>query len=766
MADQEVEVAESYLSDRPLDGKLADLETVDLFGWGRHAERIAKAILVNSKETGFVVGLHGSWGSGKSTLMNFVEAKVKQLDESITVFRYNPWLYPEVNHVQNFFSELSKAIQFRGKGWHRSRLSVLLSRVANYTDAGGRVADGLRLVFLTIFLASFLGGTTGSATGGWQITLIVLSLLSLGLGTWSKALVGLACALSAPGAATKTLADLKNEINSNLKKSERRIVVLIDDIDRLRPDDICEVFQLVKNNGDLANVTYLLSFDKEIVQSVLSSEYVAQYQSFTDKIVQLEFGIPAPDRGQLERFFVNELDTLLRRLAGSEALDEQWDVERWSNNFHWHVRGFLHSVRDAKRVLNGIRLGLGLVLRDGRFEVDPVDFVLVEILRIQFPEIHDFLKHNKNLLIHTTIPTAIFPATDNEKQVLESRYETFLASLPDSAPRANIQELMGSLFPKLTTLGKLGASDYTPTDEERASSRICTEEAFDRFFIYGNYVGDLSNAFVRHVSERIRTRQNVLEMIDKLRGTDRLRYLVDQLKVRSVSLEERGLYLQNLLTFILDVSDYLPETDETIYTLPIRFFIVNTIRELLEFLPPESRAMVLQQAFAESSGLFGPIVLTAIISRGYDKDPQADHIIPPESIKNLVSAATSKGRRWLESDTLVTHRHMRAMLSCLLDWLEPADLKRALDRVTLDERHLKSFVTHFLIRSETRKMGAVAGRLEYRYDFEGMRKYCDLESIYSRVLSVDIKDTDSFEAKTAMELFKKEYPRYRTQQER
>ena len=64
----------------------------------------------------------------------------------------------------------------------------------------------------------------------------------------------------------KDIEKLKNEISATLRGQPKRILVMIDDIDRLTSEEIRQVFRAVKSVGDFPNVTYLLAVpDKQVV---------------------------------------------------------------------------------------------------------------------------------------------------------------------------------------------------------------------------------------------------------------------------------------------------------------------------------------------------------------------------------------------------------------------------------------------------------------------------------------------------------------------
>ncbi len=49
----------------------------DTLGLAPFAEQLATTIRALSAPTGYVIGLHGTWGSGKSTVLNFVSEYIR-----------------------------------------------------------------------------------------------------------------------------------------------------------------------------------------------------------------------------------------------------------------------------------------------------------------------------------------------------------------------------------------------------------------------------------------------------------------------------------------------------------------------------------------------------------------------------------------------------------------------------------------------------------------------------------------------------------------
>src|SRR5215217_7711531 len=88
---------ESQLSsDQPLDDP-AD----DRLGYALFAERLAASVQTMIPTRGLVIALYGAWGSGKSTVLGFVEHYLRQkpVGERALVVKFNPWWFARQENV-------------------------------------------------------------------------------------------------------------------------------------------------------------------------------------------------------------------------------------------------------------------------------------------------------------------------------------------------------------------------------------------------------------------------------------------------------------------------------------------------------------------------------------------------------------------------------------------------------------------------------------------------------------------------------------------
>lgn len=90
------------------------------------------------------------------------------------------------------------------------------------------------------------------------------------------------------------LQDIKNKIIEKMTEENLKIIVSIDDIDRLSEDEIIAVFQLVKALADFPKTIYLLAFDYDVVVKALGKVQHGDGKEYLEKVIQVPFEIPAP----------------------------------------------------------------------------------------------------------------------------------------------------------------------------------------------------------------------------------------------------------------------------------------------------------------------------------------------------------------------------------------------------------------------------------------------------------------------------------------
>ncbi|MEJ2442662.1 MAG: P-loop NTPase fold protein, partial [Exilibacterium sp.] len=121
------------------------------------------------------------------------------------------------------------------------------------------------------------------------------------------------------------LSQQKQKIENLLKNSKRKILVIIDDIDRLEAKEIMAIFRMVKSVADFPNVVYLLSFDKNLISNIVKDIQNADGKDYLEKIVQYNIDLPYPDPASILTLFGERIDPAIEEPGG-----KKWDKDRWS----------------------------------------------------------------------------------------------------------------------------------------------------------------------------------------------------------------------------------------------------------------------------------------------------------------------------------------------------------------------------------------------------------------------------------------------------
>lgn len=428
-------------SDDPLEGLSGDqLERAPL------VTRIVEAIeSLNREETSSVVALTGPWGSGKTSVLGAVEEALG--NRGVVVCTYTPWAFTSLDTaVRGFYSELREAFPEGADGSRRIRdaISGVIARTSNYGK------------FARVF------GIEGDEV----------------MNAAAEAIAG-----------DRSPDMVRKELTQLLKDQARRICVVIDDVDRLEPDELLLTFRLVRFLGRLPCVNYLLCFDEETLSDVLTrtglvGDSVSRARAYLEKMVQVRIDIPPLNAAQSVAMLNCQLDPVLERHKIEWTEDFGY---RFGELWQRCLKLYLDQPRSIKRLAVQADVGWAQIVG----EADPVDYLIATFLRTFEPALFEEIARRRDELVDPWV----YQWQHKESKERVDSWRKLVTALGVQHPDG-ILWILKETFPSL--------SDSAPAPAElRRNQRFGSVDYFNRFVSVGLQKDDLSDVQIRSAIEAL-----------------------------------------------------------------------------------------------------------------------------------------------------------------------------------------------------------------------------------------------------------------------
>ena len=173
---------------------------------------------------------------------------------------------------------------------------------------------------------------------------------------WVGTHIGIVCYEKKSKIITHSAAENKKIVKNILKTSSKihkpaKLIIIIDDIDRLDSNEIQEVFMLVKKNADFPNTLYLLAFDEEVVKKALIDKGTPEH-NYLDKIIQASLHVPAINPVQFAQYLSKNLHGVLAELPESAQKYRGGNDQYLKHVYNSGFDKLFTNIRDVKRFRN------------------------------------------------------------------------------------------------------------------------------------------------------------------------------------------------------------------------------------------------------------------------------------------------------------------------------------------------------------------------------------------------------------------------------
>ncbi|WP_243860615.1 KAP family P-loop NTPase fold protein [Bacillus thuringiensis] len=376
------------------------------------------------------IGFYGKWGSGKTSIFKMIKEKIEDENnkDEYLIFEFKPWYFGKEDHeiivefLEQLLSEIRKSNGFDPK---------IEKNIIKYSKAFSSVS--LRLPGITINLK--------------ETHSLIEELFSK---------------------KSQSIKDIKEAIEELLKNSDKKIVVFIDDIDRLNKEEIQTIFRLVRLICDFPNITYIVALDEEIVAAALAELHGKDEnidakkvgRDYLEKFIQIPLYIPETDVYSLNEM----LWAGVREVLEENNLMERSEFLRIENSSIQRLidlQKFEFSPRNINRYLNTLKFMVPL-LKD---ETNIDDLLYLLFIKVSAPGLYEIIRVSSSELLGVNSKNNLI------KEEIEKKYPGY-------------KMVMENLFPDLRIKipdDRDSSNKYYAIERK---SRICSEDYFNRYFMY------------------------------------------------------------------------------------------------------------------------------------------------------------------------------------------------------------------------------------------------------------------------------------------
>lgn len=425
-----------YLSDQPIENKKDDL-----LHHSKYVEVITKYLLNYHEVDSLTIGLFGSWGSGKTSIINMVLNEVnefnKKTENDPIVIKFEPWIYSDEKQlISQFFVTLSNALIDNNE-----KNKKIGDALIDFADSFN-ITDSIPIVGKTI-------------TG---ITKVAFKLLGKKMSNKDI-----------------DLAKQRNKIINLLNDQKRKIIIVIDDIDRISNEKISLVFKLIASIAKFPNIIYLVSFDRENVIKALEDIQHIDGNEYLKKIIQVPIIVPEINKNDL-------MQVMRRKMKETQELNlnQKFSQKHWNDIYNECIDIYIGNIRDIYRVINAVAVKSSTLSNN----VELSDLFAITLIEFQLPVLYQWIMKNKFILTGGDPFLNGLNSPDKKKQ--NEKYHTEITQLLGANNNSLyttdiIIDCLVKLFPKFGI--QINEKSVNLSDiESRHNNFICNRDKFDRYF--------------------------------------------------------------------------------------------------------------------------------------------------------------------------------------------------------------------------------------------------------------------------------------------
>jgi predicted KAP-like P-loop ATPase len=694
---------ESFHSDNPIEDKKDDV-----LGRYQFSKDIASSLLNWNSNESIVVGLNGEWGSGKTSIVNLIKQYINA-DTTIVkpvIIDFNPWIFSKREDItRHFFDEIEAAFKYKNNSKKSRDIAKLLKVFRACLSCGEYVYPPLKLA----------KGVVKKLENRFEKS------------------------------ASISVLKAKEELNRYLIDNNQKIIVFVDDIDRLTSEEIRELFRLVRINADFSKMIYVLPFDRRIVEKSLEEHG----KDYLDKIIQVNLNVPDISKEKLSQFLFKELDRVLHKLPRSaqNCFNADDKESRWAC-IRPLFKEFFKNIRDVKRFINGFEFNISRMCKNNEIEINPIDFIAIEAIRVFAYDFYLFIANNQTSFTGKDETEFFIHAMSQEeeeklkKEEIKLKIENILKNYTDKYCYA-IKGLIGELFPYTSSI-LTPLNIYSLYDEPlwNRQLRICAPQFFKAYFnfIPGGDEGELSKFEIIEILNSASSVEKFKESLCKHIESKKIGKILK--RIQDFATDEKNIpesNVKNIISALFSISEDLFKDPHIDLDFEIRTDVEGMIRRLL----------YREKSKTENFNLLRKLIAkTQHLCQQFYMVYKIDSALPQDKVIELRKICCGKINDMHEKD-IVNHKDLECILIPWKEW-DSIKLNEFINKILKNDTYTITFVSKFILQKTSREM-------RYR----GLSDYINLQDIKDRFDNIKKSKTSLYVShKNTIDLFLDGYEKH------
>ena len=650
------------------------------------AESLANAIKSYKNPNCLTISLMGKWGSGKTSIINMVTNYWNNESESENIIiHFDPWYFSnKENLLFQFFDILSN---FNNKEFTDTVNTDNLKKL------------GKSLINMTSFNLNF-------GLGSININPEINNTLN----------------------DEETLLDLKNKISKdfeNFKNSKKKVIIIIDNIDRLSDKEVQQILMLVKSLADFPHVIYILSFDKDAVLGSLKNLNIYSPELFLEKIIQIPIVVPEIRKFQLNNLIESNLEDFYKKYHNNKDTLNDDFLDICSD-----LSMFINNLRDLYRYINIITFYFSTFKDD----VNINDFMLILAVQLFEYKIYNEIKSNPDLFIVSYENQTKDNIEDNKNKIRE------IIKLNTKLSEKDLYKILLKLFPRIEMYYRNIDLESYYTEWEY-NLRICTTKYFYNYFTLSLDNKDISiKSFYElcKLTDVEKISKRFLEYDNNNQTKELLKMIIN--RMRDIQKENAHYFINSLI----NIGDQLYISPSLL--LDKRTYLSRILDDLLKkYENNTERYKVLKEAIENSkNSLYTAIEILSdqdfIYNKfNYDNNRKdiSEALIDEKDLEQLEEIMVSKIKQWDKTDKLWDSLDLDHILYSWEFWDSETDVKERVKEFISKDKNALRFAKGFRNITATSIHADSPSEIIRKFNIKSMLRYFEnideLKQKYSEI---------------------------------